>query len=66
MTPLELVEAEARAAKEALAALSDDLVGEALGRAVRLLDERRADVLRANSASLPATKQLLQGIAIDP
>ena len=57
MTPLELVEAEARAAKEALAALSDDLVGEALGRAVRLLDERRADVLRANADDVRGSRR---------
>ena len=65
MTPLELVEAEARAAKEALAALSDDLVGEALGRAVRLLDERRAAVLRANADDVAAAEGRLDAGALD-
>lgn len=65
MTALELVEQEARAAREALAGLSDELVGEALGRAVRLLDERREEVLRANSADVAAREGKLDAGALD-
>jgi glutamate-5-semialdehyde dehydrogenase len=48
------VEAEAAAANEAVAALRDEFVSDALARAARFVRERRADILAANAADCEA------------
>ncbi len=65
MTTLELVETEARAARAALAGLSDAGVDDALARAVRLLAERRDEVLRANATDVEAAQGRLDAGALD-
>ena len=65
MSVLELVEQEARAAREALAGLTDDAVDDALVHAVRLLAERRDDVLAANAADVDAARDRLDDGAVD-
>ena len=65
MTPLELVETEAQAARGALAGLTDDGVDDALGRAVLLLAERSEEVLRANAADVEAAQGRLDEGALD-
>jgi len=56
------IEAEARAAHEAVAALHDDGVAQALERAAELVRERRDAVARANAADLDAATDLDEGL----
>jgi glutamate-5-semialdehyde dehydrogenase len=57
------VDAEAAAANEAVAALRDDLVSDALATAARLIGERRAQILAANAADCDAaTGRLDEGM----
>jgi len=65
VTPLELVEQEARAAREALGGLADERVDEALQRALDLLRQRRDDVLGANAEDVQAATGRLDGGALD-
>jgi glutamate-5-semialdehyde dehydrogenase len=65
MSALELVRSEALAAREAQAGLSDELVEEALVHGVRLLGERRDDVLRANADDVEAAQGRLDEGALD-
>ncbi len=53
-TLVELVEREARAARDAVPALDDDAVAGALARAAALVRERRAEILAANAADVEA------------
>ena len=64
MTPLQLVETEARAAREAPAALSDEPSQRRWPRAA-LADERREHLLRANAADLEAAQDRLDAGALD-
>ncbi|MES1246699.1 MAG: aldehyde dehydrogenase family protein [Actinomycetota bacterium] len=57
----EQIEAEARAAHAAVAALRDDAVSDALAHAAALVRERRDEVLRANDADLAAATELDEG-----
>jgi glutamate-5-semialdehyde dehydrogenase len=61
----ELVEREARAARGALATLSDAAVEEGLNRAAALLDERRAEIFSANELDLEAGAGQLDEGALD-
>jgi glutamate-5-semialdehyde dehydrogenase len=54
VTLREIIEQEARAAGEAVPALRDDLVSDALRRAGSLVHERRAELLSANTADVAA------------
>ena len=65
MTPLELVEQEARAAREAFGGLADERVDEALQQALDLLRRRRDDVLRANAEDVQAARDRLDACALD-
>jgi glutamate-5-semialdehyde dehydrogenase len=56
------VEAEARAARAAVASLTDEAVAAALARAASLARERRDEVLRANAADLEAAARLDEGL----
>jgi glutamate-5-semialdehyde dehydrogenase len=56
-----MIEAEARAAHEAVAALHDDGVARALGRAAALVVERRESILRANGEDVAAADSLDEG-----
>ena len=58
---MEIVEREARAARDALAALTDERVDAALDRVVELLDERADEILAANVADLEAARDLDEG-----
>lgn len=60
-----LVEAEARAAKRAVAALTDDAVDAALAEAAALVRERRAELLRANEADHAAAQGRLDAGMLD-
>jgi glutamate-5-semialdehyde dehydrogenase len=62
---LELVEREARAARGALATLSDTAVEEGLTGAAVLLAERRAEILAANELDLDAGAGRLDAGALD-
>ena len=59
------IEGEAEAANRATASLRDDLVAEALGRAAALVRERRANLLRANSADIEAAAGRLDEGTLD-
>ena len=59
------VESEAAAANAAIAALRDDLVGEALAVAARLVGERRAAILTANDADCDAARGQLDEGTLD-
>ena len=61
VTLREIIELEARAAREAVPALRDDLVSDALRRAGALVRERRVDLLRANRADVDAASDLDEG-----
>lgn len=56
-----MIEAEARAAHEAVAALHDEGVTRALGRASELVHERREAILRANGEDVAAAGALDDG-----
>jgi glutamate-5-semialdehyde dehydrogenase len=58
---MEIVEREARAAREALATLTDERVDAALDRFVELLAECADEILRANAADLDAARDLDEG-----
>jgi glutamate-5-semialdehyde dehydrogenase len=58
----EQIEAEARAAHLAVAALTDDAVAAALGRAAALVRERRTAIGAANDADLAAAANLDAGL----
>ena len=60
-----LVEAEARAAKQAASALTDAAVDAALAEAAALVHERRADILRANEADYAAAQGRLDAGMLD-
>ena len=62
---LELVRGEALAAREALGALEPAAVGAALDGVVRLLAERRAEVLEANASDVAAAQGRLDAGALD-
>ena len=62
---LELVEAEALAARSALPQLAPTAVDAALGRVVQLLAERRAELLAANANDLAAANDRLDAGALD-
>jgi glutamate-5-semialdehyde dehydrogenase len=62
---LQQVESEAAAANAAIAALRDDLVGEALAVASRLVGERRAAILTANDADCDAARGQLDEGTLD-
>ncbi len=61
----ELVEAEARAARRALAELTDEAVAEALDVAAALVGERRRKLLRANAEDVEAAAGRLDEGMID-
>jgi glutamate-5-semialdehyde dehydrogenase len=56
-----MIEAEARAAHEAVAALHDEGVARALARAAELVRERREAILRANADDVAAATSLDEG-----
>lgn len=58
----EQIEREARAARDAVAQLTDDGVARALGRAAELVRERRERILDANRADLDAAAHLDEGL----
>ena len=59
------VETEAAAANEALAALRDDAVSDALAGAARLVHERRVEILAANAADCEAASGRLDEGTLD-
>src|SRR5207249_2637216 len=61
----EQIEQEARAAYEALAALSDERVAQALEAAATLLADRSAAVLQANREDVAAAEGKLDAGALD-
>jgi glutamate-5-semialdehyde dehydrogenase len=65
MTMRNEIEREARAAHEAVGALSDGPVAQALSVAARLVDERRGAIAAANTADLEAAQGRLDEGALD-
>ena len=61
----EQVEAEAAAANDALAALRDESVAEALAAAARRVGERRTEILAANAADVEAAASRLDAGTLD-
>jgi glutamate-5-semialdehyde dehydrogenase len=59
------IEREAAAAREAVAALRDDAVAEALGQAARLVRERRSVLLEANATDVAAATGRLDDGTLD-